>query len=214
MRGHRRHGRVSRNTPARRSTTPRRCIAMAAVAAIHRKAELPNYKVFDEKRYFHAGSAAHGGGVQGLPDRAAGLRGHLGAASRRSSHARDRRRAAGRHQCLALRAAQATRARACRARAHARMSACRWRMSTWSAARTSWCSTATRSSWMPRARSSCARRPSRKAPTWSSSSAQGGHGRAGAGRRRAGTERRGHRLPGAGAGGARLRQQARLSRAS
>ena len=27
-----------------------------AIAAIHRKAELPNYKVFDEKRYFHAGS--------------------------------------------------------------------------------------------------------------------------------------------------------------
>jgi NAD+ synthase (glutamine-hydrolysing) len=26
------------------------------VAAIHRKAELPNYKVFDEKRYFHAGT--------------------------------------------------------------------------------------------------------------------------------------------------------------
>jgi NAD+ synthase (glutamine-hydrolysing) len=31
-------------------------IADAAVAAIHRKAELPNYKVFDEKRYFHAGA--------------------------------------------------------------------------------------------------------------------------------------------------------------
>jgi NAD+ synthase (glutamine-hydrolysing) len=31
-------------------------IAEGAVAAIHRKAELPNYKVFDEKRYFRAGS--------------------------------------------------------------------------------------------------------------------------------------------------------------
>jgi NAD+ synthase (glutamine-hydrolysing) len=31
-------------------------IADGAVAAIHRKAELPNYKVFDEKRYFHAGA--------------------------------------------------------------------------------------------------------------------------------------------------------------
>ena len=31
-------------------------IADGAVAAIHRKAELPNYKVFDEKRYFHAGT--------------------------------------------------------------------------------------------------------------------------------------------------------------
>jgi len=31
-------------------------ITGGAVAAIHRKAELPNYKVFDEKRYFHAGA--------------------------------------------------------------------------------------------------------------------------------------------------------------
>ncbi|MBV8496819.1 MAG: NAD+ synthase, partial [Gammaproteobacteria bacterium] len=31
-------------------------IEAGAIAAIHRKAELPNYKVFDEKRYFHAGS--------------------------------------------------------------------------------------------------------------------------------------------------------------
>jgi len=30
-------------------------IARGEIAAIHRKAELPNYKVFDEKRYFHAG---------------------------------------------------------------------------------------------------------------------------------------------------------------
>jgi len=31
-------------------------ISGGAVTAIHRKAELPNYKVFDEKRYFHAGA--------------------------------------------------------------------------------------------------------------------------------------------------------------
>jgi len=31
-------------------------IAGGEIAAIHRKAELPNYKVFDEKRYFHAGN--------------------------------------------------------------------------------------------------------------------------------------------------------------
>ena len=30
-------------------------IAAGEIAAIHRKAELPNYKVFDEKRYFRAG---------------------------------------------------------------------------------------------------------------------------------------------------------------
>jgi len=40
-------------------------IHAGAVAAIHRKAELPNYKVFDEKRYFHPGAqptvlATHG----------------------------------------------------------------------------------------------------------------------------------------------------------
>jgi NAD+ synthase (glutamine-hydrolysing) len=31
-------------------------IAGGEITAIHRKAELPNYKVFDEKRYFHAGT--------------------------------------------------------------------------------------------------------------------------------------------------------------
>jgi len=31
-------------------------IAGGEIAAIHRKAELPNYKVFDEKRYFHPGT--------------------------------------------------------------------------------------------------------------------------------------------------------------
>src|SRR5215469_15620227 len=31
-------------------------VAAGEVAAIHRKAELPNYKVFDEKRYFRAGA--------------------------------------------------------------------------------------------------------------------------------------------------------------
>jgi NAD+ synthase (glutamine-hydrolysing) len=31
-------------------------VARGEIAAIHRKAELPNYKVFDEKRYFHAGT--------------------------------------------------------------------------------------------------------------------------------------------------------------
>ena len=31
-------------------------ISEGRVSAVHRKAELPNYKVFDEKRYFHAGA--------------------------------------------------------------------------------------------------------------------------------------------------------------
>jgi len=33
-------------------------VADGALTAVHRKAELPNYKVFDEKRYFRAGSKA------------------------------------------------------------------------------------------------------------------------------------------------------------
>ncbi len=38
-------------------------IANGAIAAIHRKSELPNYKVFDEKRYFQAGSQPSVAGV-------------------------------------------------------------------------------------------------------------------------------------------------------
>jgi NAD+ synthase (glutamine-hydrolysing) len=36
------------------------------IAAIHRKAELPNYKVFDEKRYFHAGNQPTVADCQGI----------------------------------------------------------------------------------------------------------------------------------------------------
>ena len=45
------------------------------VAAVHRKAELPNYKVFDEKRYFQPGAQR----PEGFPVRLARLRGYLGA---------------------------------------------------------------------------------------------------------------------------------------
>ncbi len=41
-------------------------ISGGAVAAIHRKAELPNYKVFDEKRYFHAGAQPTVADVRGF----------------------------------------------------------------------------------------------------------------------------------------------------
>ena len=40
----------------RASTTPRRWCAMATMLANYRKQELPNYKVFDEKRYFRHGT--------------------------------------------------------------------------------------------------------------------------------------------------------------
>ena len=43
------------NTPARSSSTPPRSSRPAQVRATHRKSCLPNYKVFDEKRYFKAG---------------------------------------------------------------------------------------------------------------------------------------------------------------
>ncbi len=38
------------------STTRPRTSPNGAIAATHRKSELPNYKVFDEKRYFRAGT--------------------------------------------------------------------------------------------------------------------------------------------------------------
>src|SRR3981189_1512065 len=41
-------------------------IAQGEIAAIHRKAELPNYKVFDEKRYFHAGAQPTAADVKGF----------------------------------------------------------------------------------------------------------------------------------------------------
>jgi NAD+ synthase (glutamine-hydrolysing) len=41
-------------------------ISEGQLAAIHRKAELPNYKVFDEKRYFHAGTQPSVADVRGF----------------------------------------------------------------------------------------------------------------------------------------------------
>src|SRR3981081_2423516 len=41
-------------------------ISGGMIAAIHRKAELPNYKVFDEKRYFEAGAQPTVADVQGF----------------------------------------------------------------------------------------------------------------------------------------------------
>jgi NAD+ synthase (glutamine-hydrolysing) len=41
-------------------------ISGGEIAAIHRKSELPNYKVFDEKRYFHSGSQPTVASVKGF----------------------------------------------------------------------------------------------------------------------------------------------------
>jgi NAD+ synthase (glutamine-hydrolysing) len=69
------------------------------IAAIHRKAELPNYKVFDEKRYFQPGTQPTVVSVKGL---------RVGLLV--CEDARGRCAAVGRHQRLTLRDPQAARA--------------------------------------------------------------------------------------------------------
>ena len=71
------------------------------IAAIHRKAELPNYKVFDEKRYFQPGSQPSSHRLWRHTHGAAGVRGHLGAAGS-AAGARGRGANAAGHQCLSL----------------------------------------------------------------------------------------------------------------
>ena len=58
-----------------------------AVLANHRKACLPNYRVFDEKRYFTPGTRAHGGRTERHQGRHPGVRGRLGAGARRARRA-------------------------------------------------------------------------------------------------------------------------------
>ena len=72
-----------------------------ALVANHRKRELPNYKVFDEKRYFRAGHRRHGLRASRLSHWPAGVRGHLGVRCG-APGARCGRRAADHHQCLAF----------------------------------------------------------------------------------------------------------------
>ena len=81
------------------------------VLANYRKACLPNYRVFDEKRYFSPGSEPTVVDFDGLSTGAADLRGQLGARAG-ARRARRGRRGAADHQCLALRDPQAARARA------------------------------------------------------------------------------------------------------
>ena len=50
-----------------------------AVLANHRKASLPNYRVFDEKRYFTPGHHADGGRFERRESGDSGVRGRLGA---------------------------------------------------------------------------------------------------------------------------------------
>ena len=54
-------------------------LADGEVVATYRKMYLPNYGVFDEQRYFQSGAEAAIVELNGVPDRAQHLRGHLGA---------------------------------------------------------------------------------------------------------------------------------------
>ena len=130
---------------ARRIYNSAALIADGEVAAIHRKAELPNYKVFDEKRYFQPGTQPTVVERQGLARGPAGLRGLW---EPEPCAARARGRCA---SCWSSSTPHPTRSTSsasvsrCRASAVARRRlAGRLRQSA-SAARTSWCSTATRS---------------------------------------------------------------------
>ncbi len=49
---------ATRSTSALTSTTPQRCCATGRWSSIIASASCPNYRVFDEKRYFRAGSEA------------------------------------------------------------------------------------------------------------------------------------------------------------
>ena len=126
------------------------------VLETYAKRELPNYQVFDERRYFTPGQGTCVFQVEGINVGLLDLRGRV---VRRAGAAGEGggRGAAGRDQCLArsmwARAASASRAWPS---APAR-STCRWSMPTSSAGRTRWCSTAPRSPSMPRARWSAAR---------------------------------------------------------
>ena len=54
-------------------------LADGRVAAVYRKMYLPNYGVFDEQRYFQAGTEPALFELNGVPIGRHGLRGHLGA---------------------------------------------------------------------------------------------------------------------------------------
>ena len=120
-------------------------IADGAVRAIYRKMRLPNYGVSDEERYFQAGAGRRGDRPRRRAHRAHGLRGHVGAGP-----ARVRRGQAGASLIVNLSASPYHAGKGAAARADARSSARattspRSRSATWSAARTSSSSTATRS---------------------------------------------------------------------
>ena len=114
------------------------------VAAFARKYHLPNYNVFDEPRVFHAGAISGPFSDRAGPGRHADLRGQL-VPGRRRGDGRERRRDPDGAERLAVSPRQVRRADDAHGepgggdRAAARLS------STWSAGRTTRCSTAARS---------------------------------------------------------------------
>ena len=119
------------------------------VRATHRKSCLPNYKVFDEKRYFKSGAQPTVVEFRGFRVGTAGLRGHLGAGAGAAGACGRRGNVRGAER-LAVRNAQAGAIARTSCAAACATCGCRWCTSTCWAARTSWCSTAIPSSWTPR----------------------------------------------------------------
>jgi NAD+ synthase (glutamine-hydrolysing) len=120
--------------------------------ATYCKRELPNYQVFDERRYFVSGRDA---GLPPLVFEAGGVR--FGVLicedawfDEPAQAAQGRRRAgAVRAECFALPPGQVRRARSSAWPSGRAARACRCCMPTWWAGRTRWCSTAPPLRWMP-----------------------------------------------------------------
>ena len=77
-------------------------LADGRVAAVYRKMHLPNYGVFDEQRYFQAGSEAVVFELNGIPIGRLRVRGHLGAGPAGPRGGAGRRPAAGQRVRLAV----------------------------------------------------------------------------------------------------------------
>ena len=118
-----------------------------AMRHVYRKLHLPNYGVFDERRYFTPGSAGRNDRPRRPPHRADRVRGPVAGRLSRDRGVRGRREPAGQHLRLALPRRQGARTGAPVRRSCGESPARTSRSARWSAARTSSCSTATPSFW-------------------------------------------------------------------
>ena len=136
------------------------------VLANHRKACLPNYRVFDEKRYFTPGTEPTVVELNGVK---AGI---LVCEDVWDPEPAARRAAPGRRSCWSsmprpTRSTSKPSAKSRSARARVAETGIPLVFVNLSAARTNWCSTAIPSSWMRKARSRCGRRHSPRGCMWS-----------------------------------------------